>query len=106
MLNSEHDYGKIMIDGEEEVITSTNYRKLSKNSNREIRKEVREKFAKVTNQYGVSSAQFLDSFVKSNVAICKIRKYKSCFDSKLFNMNMPNEAYDALQSINNTKSGV
>lgn len=104
MLNSEHDYGNIIVDGVLETITATNYRKLSKHGDRNIRKEVREKLSKVVNQYGVSSAQFLDSYVKSNVAICKIRKYKSCFDSKIFGLNMPNEAYDALVNTveNNT----
>lgn len=98
MINSEHDYGEVEIDGKKEQITATNYRKLSKNNDRKIRKEVREKLCKVLNQYGVSSAQFLDSYVKGNVALCKIRKYKSCFDSKIFGYNMPIEAYDALVS--------
>ena len=96
MLNQEHDYGKITIDGNEETITSTNYRKLMKNENREIRKEIREKYSKVLEQYAVSSSQFLDSYVKKNVAECKIRKYKSCFDSKLFNLNIPKEVFDTL----------
>lgn len=96
MLNQEHDYGKITIDGNEETITSTNYRKLMKNENREIRKEIREKYSKVLEQYAVSSSQFLDSYVKKNVAECKIRKYKSCFDSKLFNLNIPKDVFDTL----------
>ncbi len=98
MLNQEHDYGKVIIDGNEEVITSTNYRKLMKNKNRELRKEIREKYFKVLDQYAVSSSQFLNSFVKKNVAECKIRKYKSCFDSKLFNLNMTNDVFDTLAS--------
>ena len=105
MLNQEHDYGKVTIDGKKEIITSTNYRNLMKNNNRELRKEIRENYLKVLSQYAVSSAQFLDSFVKGNVALCKIRKYKSCFDSKLFNYNMTNDAYEALISTveNNAK---
>ena len=96
MLNQEHDYGKVVINGNEEVITSTNYRKLMKNENREIRKEIREKFFKVLSQYSVSSAQFLDSYVKKNVAECRIRKYKSCFESKLFNYNMSSDVFSSL----------
>ena len=46
MLNSEHDYGEILIDGESEKITPTNYRKLMKNTDRSIRKDVRERFSK------------------------------------------------------------
>ena len=97
MLNQEHDYGKVVIDGKEVTITSTNYRNLLKNNNREIRKEVREKYSKVLMQYANSAAQFLDSYVKENIAICKIRKHKSCFDAKLFNYNMPNSAFEALK---------
>nr|MBP3258899.1 oligoendopeptidase F family protein [Bacilli bacterium] len=102
MLNQEHDYGKIIIDGNEELITTTNYRKLMKNNNRETRKKIRCQFLKVLNQYAVSSAQFLDSYVKMNVAECKIRKYDSCFDAKLFSLNMPNEVFESL--INTTES--
>ena len=40
MLNQEHDYGIVTIDGKDEVITSTNYRLLMKNDNRELRKEI------------------------------------------------------------------
>jgi len=75
MLNTEHDYGKVMVDGKEEVLTSTNYGKLMKNKDRDFRRNTREQYSKVVNQYGVSSAQFLNSFVKSQVAISKIRKY-------------------------------
>ncbi len=96
MLNTEHNYGSVLIDGKEEEITSTNYSKLMKNKNRDIRREVREKFSKVVDQYGTSSSQFLNSYVQSSVAVSKIRKYKSCFSSKLFSLNMPNEAYEAL----------
>ena len=96
MLNQEHDYGTVTIDGKDEVITSTNYRLLMKNDNRELRKEIRDKYCKVLSQYSVSSAQFLDSFVKKNVAECKIRKHKSCFDSKLFNYNMSGDIFDSL----------
>ena len=34
MLNSEHDYGDITVDGETEKITTTNYRRLMKNEDR------------------------------------------------------------------------
>ena len=98
MLNTEHDYGKVIVDGKEEVLTSTNYSKLLKNNDRDLRKKVREQFSKVVNQYGASSSQFLDSYVKSNVAVSKIRKYSSCFESKIFGLNMKQDAYDALVS--------
>lgn len=96
MLNTEHDYGNVVVDGKEEVLTSTNYGKLMKNKDRDFRRNTREQYTKVVNQYGVSSSQFLNSFVKSQVAISKIRKYDSCFSAKRFSLNMPIEAYNAL----------
>lgn len=106
MLNTEHNYGSAMLDGNEEEITPTNYIKFMKNKDRNLRCEVRKKFSEVLNQYGTSSAQFLNSFVQSEVVMSKIRKYKSCFDSTLFSLNMPIEAYDALVTTieNNTES--
>lgn len=106
MLNQEHDYGTVEVDGNKEVITSTNYRRLMKNPNREFRKEIRDKFSKVLSQYSVTSAQLLDSYVKMNVAECKIRKYKSCFDAKLFDYNMPRSVFDTLVNTveNNNKA--
>ena len=98
MLNSEHDYGTIVIDGEEEKIATTNYRKLTKNDDESIRKEVYNKFHEVTNRYGISSAQFLNSYVKSNLTDAKLHKFKDAWDAKTFHLNMPNEAYEALVS--------
>ena len=96
MLNSEHDYGTVLIDGEETVITSTNFRKLLKNKDQKIRKEVFEKFKEVRSRYGGTSASLLDSYVKSNNTIAKIRNFKNAWDRKLFDYNMPEEAYTAL----------
>lgn len=96
MLNTEHNYGTIIVDGKEEELTSTNYSRFMRNKNREVRKEAREKLFKVINQYGVSNSQFLDAYVKSEATVSRIRKYKSRFDAKKFGLNMPDEAYKAL----------
>ena len=98
MLNNEHDYGTVIIDGEETVITSTNYRKLLKNKDPKIRQEVFNKFKEVRNRYAGTSASLLDSYIKANNAISKIHKFKNAWDSKLFYYNMPEEAYNALIS--------
>ena len=98
MLNSEHDYGTIVVDGEEEKIATTNYRRLMKNKDVNIRKEVYNKFHEVTNRYGISSAQFLNSYVKANNTDAKLHRFKDAWDAKTFRLNMPNEAYEALVS--------
>ncbi len=98
MLNSLHDYGTIVIDGEEEKITQTNLSRLLKNKDKNIRKEVRNKYYKVIDQYSQLSASLLNSFVKTNITDCQIHNYKDAWDAKLFNSKMPQAAYDALIS--------
>ena len=88
MLNSEHDYGNILVDGEEEKITPTNYRKLMKNTNRDIRKEVRDKFSKVIENYSTSSAQFLNGFVKTNITNAKLHNFNDAWNAKLFGLKL------------------
>lgn len=99
MLNSEHDYGTIDIDGETVQIRQTNLRKILKNKNKEIRKEVYFKFNKVIDQYGTSSAQFLDAQVKTNLALAKIRGYKDYMDQALFCENLPSNVYKTLVEV-------
>ena len=96
MLCNEHDYGKVVIDGEETVITSTNVRKLLKNKDPKIRKEVFTKFNGTRDRYSGTSASLLDSYIKSNNTLSKIRKFKNAWDKKLFDYEMPEEAYNAL----------
>ena len=97
MLNSLHDYGTITIDGEEEKITQTNMRRLLKNKDKGIRKEIRKKYNDVINQYSVISSSLLNSYVKTNITNAKIHNYKDAWDAKLFTSKMPNEAYEALR---------
>ena len=96
MLNSLHDYGTIKINDEEEKITPTNYNRLMKNEDSNIRKKVREKYFKVIDQYATLSASLLNAFVKTNITNAKIHNYKDAWDRKLFNNKMPASAYDAL----------
>lgn len=98
MLNSLNDYGTVVIDGKEEVITTTNYRKLMKNKDRNKRKEIREKFSSVLKRYSALSALELNSFVKLNTEVNKLKKYNSNFEAKLFSLCMPKEAYEKLVS--------
>ena len=98
MLNSCHNYGKVNVDGEEVVLSPTNYRKIMKSSEREERKAIRKQFTDVLNQYGDLSANFLDSYVKANVAECKIKNYKSAWDSKLFNLKLTDKVFKSLVS--------
>ncbi len=99
MLNSEHDYGSVIIDGENTEIRSTNFRNILRNKDSNIRKEAYYKFYKVLNQYGTSSAQFLDSQVKTNLAISKIKRFNDYMDQSLFSNNMNKNIYNTLVKV-------
>ena len=99
MLNSEHNYGNVIIDGEEEKITTTNYRRLMKNKDRKLRKDVREKFNTVIDRYGVSSSQFLNGYVKANITTSKIHNFKDAWDAKLFGLKLTDKAYKSLIEV-------
>ena len=96
LINNELDYGKIKIDDEEVEIHTTNYRKLSKNKDNNIRKEVSNKLKGTLDNHGQTFASLLDSFVKSNNTNAKLHNFKDAWDEKLFDYNMPEEAYNAL----------
>ena len=98
MLNNEHDYGTVLIDKEETVITATNLRKLLKNKDENIRKEVFSKYKEVLSRYAGTSSSLLNSYVKANNTNSKLHNYKDAWDAKLFNYHMPEKAYDALIS--------
>lgn len=99
MLNSEHDYGDVIVDGEKEKITTTNYRRLMKNEDRSLRKEVRDKFTKTIDRYGVSSSQFLNGYVKSNITLSKLHNFKDAWDAKLFGLKLTDKAYKSLIDV-------
>ena len=96
MLNSEHDYGTVEINGEKSIITSTNYRNLMKNKDSLKRKEIRESFSKALDNYGTTSAQLLNSYVSLSETVAKIKRYENAWDAKLFNLNVPNEVFKTL----------
>ena len=98
ILNSLNDYGTIKINKEQEKITQTNLRRLLKNEDKKIRKDVRNKYYKVLDQYGTIFSSLLNSYVKTNIVNSKLHNYKDAWDAKLFNNKMPNEAYNALIS--------
>ena len=99
LLNNEHNYGTVLIDGKEEEIHSTNLRKLLKNNDPKIRKEVFFKYKKVLDQYGGTCASLLDSYVKQNNTTSRLHNFKNAWEEKLFDYNMPQKAYDTLVEV-------
>lgn len=96
MLNTLHDYGTVKIDKEEITIATNNYRHLMKNEDKNIRKDVREKFNKVIDQYSASNAMLLSSYVSMNDAIAKIRHFASSWEQNMFHSNLDSKIFRTL----------
>jgi len=96
LLNKEHNYGTVIIEGKEEEIHSTNIRKILKNKDVNVRKEAFSKYKKVLDNYGGTSSSLLNSYVKANNTNAKLHNFKNAWDRKLFNREMDQKAYDTL----------
>lgn len=96
MLNSEHKYGEVEINGEKEAITTTNLRRLLKNDDRNLRKTVRDKFNSTLGNYLVSSAQFLNGYVNANNCNSKVHNYRDAWDEHVDDLHLNDKIYDTL----------
>lgn len=99
LINNEHKYGKITLsNGTREMITSTNYRRLSKDPVRVIRKRVRSNFYREIDNYGTTHATLLDSYVKMQNASAKIHHFASSWAEHIHGLNMPDKVFKTLVS--------
>ena len=105
LKNNEIDYGKVNIDGEEVTIAPTNYRKLMKNEDEEIRKEIYEKFHNSLTKHNGTFASLLNSYVSMKDKLSNIYKYNNSWEQKLFQYNMTDKVYKTLvdTTFNNLK---
>ena len=105
LKNNEIDYGTVVMDNEEVVIAPTNYRKLMKNEDKTIRKEVYEKFHKSITKHSGTFASLLNSYVSMEDKIADIYNFKTSWDRKLFDYNISNKVYETLvkTTFNNLK---
>lgn len=100
LLNSNHDYGKvIMDDGNEEILMTTNYRIIMKKLSREKRKETYNQFNKVKDQYASTSASLLNNYVKTCNTLARIYNFDYAWNKKLFNLNLTNKVFDSLVEV-------
>ena len=96
LLNNEHDYGKVKIDGENVVIATTNYRLLTKNKDENIRKKVYNLFNKKLEQYSNSNAYYLNSYINMNDKLAQIYYFKDSWEQKLFGLNLSDKVFKTL----------
>lgn len=100
MLNREHFYGYVNIDGQKIEVTATNYRKLIRNKDEKVRKKVYNSFHKVLEQYANTSASLLNSYIQLEQTNALLHHYHSSWDAKLFSSELSDEVYKSLcQSV-------
>lgn len=87
-LLKDMQYGKIIIEGKKQEITSSNFAKYLASRDREVRKQtyliVNQKFKEKENEF----ANILDLIYGSRINIAKLEKYDSVLDKSFFEENI------------------
>jgi len=96
LLNSEHKYGTVKINGEEVEILNNNYSYLMKNKDRQIRHEVYEKLFNIIDQYSNTNAGLLNGYVSMSETVAKLHNFKNAWEEKLFSYNIGDKVYKSL----------
>ncbi len=96
MLNKNHNYGYVKVDDEKILITSTNFRKLMRNPNQDVRKKAYLSFHKVINQYSDINAGLLNSYISMEEQLAKIYKFSSSWEQKLFSLELSDKVFKTL----------
>ena len=99
LINQDHDYGKIKLsDGSNIQIAANNLGFLKRNPNKTVRKKVNQKFGSIIAQYQNTESALLHNYVKNNINIAKIRRFKSPWQSKLKAIHLSNEVFENLKN--------
>ncbi len=96
LLYSEHHYGIIMVDGEEEILAPNNYIRFLKNRDSSIRKQAYQLFNKKIDEYAKSSASFLHGYVAMNQTVARLHGYQDAWHKKLFGLNLTDKVFKTL----------
>ncbi len=104
MINRLHDYGTVMIEGEEAEIAANNYRHLMRNHNSRIRHLVRDQFSKRLDEYSPVNAMLLSSYISMKDTTSIIRNFNSSWDAKMFHLNLDENVFKTL--VSSVKSNI
>ena len=97
LSDSDIDYGRVG----ETTLTPESYSVLIKSNDREIRKEAFVKFHNVYGRYKNTFTYLLIGHVKKNIALAKIRGYKSFLYSEMYHDELDTKVLDTLiKSVN------
>lgn len=97
LINSEHNYGVVDVDGVEIELAANNYSLLMKNQDENVRKCAQKQFFDMLSKYQKTASMLLNSYVKNKINIAKVRNYNSPWELKLDNIQLPNEVFLSLK---------
>lgn len=96
LINSEIDYGKVTIDGKETQITIGNRRRLMKNDDVEVRKQVYYSFGKEINKHANTFASLLNSYVNMTNTNAKIHNFSGEWEKHLHEEDFSDKVFKTL----------
>ena len=95
-MNADLDFPEVKKDGEKVEISLSNFTKLQKDSDREFRRKVYEKFYDTISSYENTIGSTIQKEVKKNVRLAELRNYESARKASLDSDNIPVSIYDRL----------
>lgn len=96
LTNSDFTFDNIKIDGKEVELTDSNYTKYLTSKDRMVRKSAFDSMYKTYKKYKNTISKCLSNTIEANVAISKLRGYKSALSSELYSDNIDEKIYDNL----------
>lgn len=104
LTDTDFKFDDIVVDDKHIELNESNYSKYLQSTNREIRKQAFFNIYKTYSNYKHTLASIIKSEVDKNVAISKLRKYKSSLERALYNNEINIEVYSNL--INSVHSNL
>ena len=96
LTDSDLTFGNIIVDGNKQEFTESNYSTFIESNNRDIRKKA---FTLLFKTYHKYTHTFADTFrynIESHTKVSKIKKFNSCIEASLFNDNIDISIYENL----------
>jgi oligoendopeptidase F len=96
LTNADMEFPAVEVDGEPQRITLSNFTKLQKHSDRDVRRRVYETFYDEWEEYRNSVGTAYKNSVKADSKLASARHYDAAREAALDGPNVPAEVYDTL----------
>ena len=96
LTNADMEFPAVEVDGEPQQVTLSNFVKLQKHTERDVRRRVYEAFYDEWEQYRNSVGSAYKNSVKADSKLAAARNYDSAREAALDGPNVPVEVYDTL----------